>query len=301
MRISLPARRIVVACAALMMTAGVAACSSDEAGTSPASTSSSVAPQTVDVAALKARLPERVRTSGTLIVGTNAPFAPMEFEQDGELTGFDIDLVEAIAQTLELKTDIRQSPFPQLLPDVQSGAVDMAARGLFDTRSREQLVDMVTYMRAGTQWAQRTGSGVEPENACGKKVGAEADTVQLTVELPAKSQACEAVGEERIDVVAFDSEQAAMDGLLAGEVDAVSADSPVIRYSARRSGGRIEAVDNAFDTQPYAFPVAKGSPLGPVLQQVIQHLIDTGEMKALADRWGLQGLIATSTVNAAIN
>ena len=110
------------------------------------------------------------------------------------------------------------------------------------------------------------------------------------------------LGEEKIDIVSFDSERAAMEALARGEVDAVSADSPVSLYAAKESDGKLKTVDNAFDTLPYSFPVAKGSPLGPVLQQVTQHLIDTGEIKTIADRWGLEsGLIETSVINAAID
>ncbi|MGB6243874.1 transporter substrate-binding domain-containing protein [Gordonia sp. (in: high G+C Gram-positive bacteria)] len=300
MRLPLPVKRIVVACAATTLAVGAAGCSSPESTPAPTSSSSATA-RPFDAAALKAQLPERIRTSGTLLVGTQVPFAPMEFEENGKLTGFDIDLVNAIARQLGLTAEVRAVGFPDLFAGVESGTFDTVAAGLSDTVEREQRVDMVSYLRAGTQWAQRAGDAVAPHDACGVKVGAEADSVQFTLELPAKSQACEAVGEKPLDVVGFVSDDAALTALAAGEVDAVSADSPVIRYAAHRSDGKIVAIGKAFDTMPYALPVAKGSPLGPILQQVVQHLIDSGEMKTLTQRWGLGGLIETSAVNAAMN
>lgn len=302
MRISLRAKQTIAACAAVPLALGAAACSSDTSHSEHPSSSSKPAAKPIDVAALKAQLPERIRTSGTLTVSTSAPFAPMEFTKDGKLVGFDIDVVNKIAETLGVRAEFRQMPFPSIITSVQDGQSDMAARGLFDTKPREERVDLISYFSAGTQWIAQSSKDVDPDSACGLKVGAEADTTQLTLELPAKSTACEAVGEEKIDIVSFDSERAAMEALARGEVDAVSADSPVSLYAAKESDGKLKTVDNAFDTLPYSFPVAKGSPLGPVLQQVTQHLIDTGEIKTIADRWGLEsGLIETSVINAAID
>ncbi|MBM7368987.1 ABC transporter substrate-binding protein [Gordonia hydrophobica] len=300
MRISLRTKRIIAVCAAVPLALGAAACSSGDAEHPSSSSASAATP--IDAAALHAQLPERVRTSGTLIVSTSAPFPPLEFVENGKLVGFDIDVVTAIAQTLGVKADIRQVPFPQLIASVQDGRSDLAARGLFDTKQREEQVDLVSYFSAGTQWTAQSAKDVDPDSACGLKVGAEVDTTQLTLELPAKSTACEAVGEEKIDIVTFDSETTAMEALTRGEVDAVSADSPVALYAVKQSDGKLKTVDHAFDTQPYSFPVAKDSPLGPVLKQVVQHLIDTGEIDTIADRWGLtSGLIQTSVINAAID
>ncbi|WP_226995775.1 ABC transporter substrate-binding protein [Gordonia phthalatica] len=286
--------------AALAVVLATSACATDDATTTESVTPSETA--TLDVAALKAQLPDRVLTSGTLTVATNAPFAPMEFRRGKDLVGFDVDLVNAIGEALGIKVDIKQVDFPKLVPEVSAGTYDMGMRGLFDTKEREKQVDMVTYFRAGTQWARRVGTDADPYNACGKKVGAEVATTQLTMELPAKSQACEVVGEKKIDIVTYPSETAAMEGLMRGEVDAVSADSPVTLYASQQSKGKLEPTGHAFDTLPYSFPVAKGSSLGPVLQKVVEHFINSGKLASIAKKWGLErGVVKKSSINAAIN
>lgn len=279
-------RRPVVAAVALTIGLAVAGCGSSS------SSSSSSTPQV---------LPGRVGQSRVLIVATNTPYPPNEFiGPGGQLVGFDVDVVNALARNLGVRVDYRQVPFAGLLAGVADGRFDMVMRSLFDTKSREQQVDMVTYYSAGTMWAQRTGDRVDPDNACGKKVAAEAGTVQATTELPAKSQACQIAGKPPITVVSIDSEIDAETALRDGNVDAVSADSPVILYSVKRSAGRLSTAGNVFDTEPYGFPVAKGSPLGPVLREAVQRLIDSGEVAKIAQRWGTQdGLITTSTVNGA--
>lgn len=300
MRFHRRVRWIAGVSATLAVVMATTACATDDATTTGSVTPSEVS--TLNVAALKVQLPDRVRTSETLTVATNAPFAPMEFYRGKDLVGFDVDLVNAIGAVLGVKIDIKQVDFAELVPEVAAGTYDMGMRGLFDTKEREKQVDMVTYFRAGTQWVRRVGTDADPYNACGKKVGAEVATTQLTMELPAKSQACEVVGEKTIDIVSYPSETAAMEGLTRGDVDAVSADSPVTLYAARESNGRLEPTGHAFDTLPYSFPVAKGSSLGPVLQKVVEHLIDTGELAAIAKEWGLErGVVKKSYINAALD
>ncbi|MFZ2512047.1 MAG: ABC transporter substrate-binding protein [Gordonia sp. (in: high G+C Gram-positive bacteria)] len=281
-------RRLAALTAAVLLpVAALTACSSSSDEPAPAQRSA---------------LPARVLESGTLKVGTEAQFAPMVFTNpENQLTGFDIDLMTAIGEALDVKVDFQQAPFADLLPGVVGTEYDVAVRGIFDTLRRQEQVDMVTYYSAGTQWAERTGDNIDPTDACGKRVAAERGTTQFTSELPAKSDACTDVGEEAIEVVGFDSLRDALTALANGAVDAVSADSPVILYAAKESAGRLQAIGNPFDTQPYGIAVAKGSPLGPVLRQVVQQLIDDGKLKQIGEKWGLDddGQITTSQLNGA--
>ena len=243
-----------------------------------------------------------VLASGKLVVGTNAQFAPMVFSGDqNQLVGFDVDMMNAIGEQLGVQVEFQQAPFPDLLPGVVGTEYNAAVRGIFDTLRREQQVDMVTYYSAGTQWAGRAGDDVDPADSCGKRVGAERETVQFTSELPAKSAACTDVGEEAIEVVGFDTLREALTALANGDLDAVSADSPVVLYAAKESDGALVAIGDPFDTQPYGIAVAKGSALGPRLQQAVQQMIDDGTLKQIGERWGLNdnGQITKSLLNGA--
>lgn len=255
-----------------------------------------------DQPAQRSDLPAKVLDSGKLIVGTNAQLAPMVFTTgDSPLQGFDVDLMKALGEELDVQVEFQQAPFADLIPGVVGTEYDAAVRGIYDTLHRQEQVDMVTYYSAGTQWAGRTGDNVDPTNACGKRVGAERGTVQFSTELPAKSQACTDVGEDAIEVVGYDNLQDALTALTSNEIDAVSADSPAVLYAAKQSNGAIDAIDDPFDTQPYGIAVAKGSPLGPVLQKAVQQMIDDGKLKQIGETWGLDddGQISTSLLNGA--
>ena len=256
-----------------------------------------------DPAAIAATVPVDIRSAGKLVVGVNQPYAPAEFtDASGTLVGFDIDLMNAIARVLDLKVEYRATAFESILPSVQAKAYDVGLSAFTDTKAREATVDFVTYFQAGTLWAQRPGPPINPNNACGRKVGVKSRTIQDTEELPTKNKACLAVGALPIDIVDYFSQDDVVNALTTGEVDAISADSPVIGYAINQSNGALESAGEIFDAAPYGMPVAKGSPLAESLRQAIMHLIATGEYRDIMDKWGVEaGMITTPVINGAFN
>lgn len=102
------------------------------------------------------------------MVGINEPYPPAEFrDPGGNLVGLTVDLMNAVARTLALEVEYRKTAFESIVPSVQADAFDVGLSSLTDTKAREALADFVTYFQAGTQWAQRPGRVVNPNNARG--------------------------------------------------------------------------------------------------------------------------------------
>lgn len=270
----------------------------DDTGESMATRS---APAVAKVDVIADTVPEPIRSSGRLVVGVNLPYPPNEFkDSSGELVGFDVDLMNAVAATLGLTAEFRESDFAKIIPSIQGGTYNVGMSSFTDTKERERSVDFVTYFSAGIQWAQRPGSPVDPTDACGKKVAVQATTVEETQELPAKSRACTDTGEPPIEIVKFDGQGPAAAAVVLGQTDAMSADSPVTGYAIKRSNGKLEPAGPVFDSAPYGWPVKKGAPLAQSLLQALDHLIETGVYAAIAEDWGLEsGLIGTPVINGA--
>jgi ABC-type amino acid transport substrate-binding protein len=235
------------------------------------------------------------------VVGINQPYQPAEFtDSDGNYVGFDVDLLNAIARTLGLSVEYRETAFESIIPSVQAGAFDVGLSSFTDTKEREALVDFVTYFQAGTQWAQRPGQPVNPNNACGLRVGVQSRTIQDTEELPRKNKACIAVGAPPITIVDYVSQDDVTKALIDGDIDAMSTDSPVTGYAAQQSGGSVEAAGEIFNAAPYGWPVAKGSPLAESLRQALLHLMATGEYQQIMNHWGVEaGMITTPVIDGA--
>ena len=289
---------VVVAASGALTLSG---CTKNTESTSPAS-SSSAAPAS-KVEAIANTVPEAIKSSGKLIVGVNIPYAPNEYKDPntGKVVGFDVDLMNAIAQTLGLTVDYREeSDFSKIIPAIQAGTYNVGMSSFTDSKQREQQVDFVTYFSAGSLWAQRAGGQIDPNNACGKKVAVESTTVQDTEELPAKTKACTDAGKPPIDVVKFDNQDQAANAVVVGQADAMSADSPVTLWAIKQAGGKLVQAGEVFDSAPYGWPVKKGSPLAQSLLQALQHLIDNGTYKQIATNWGVQaGMIDKPVVNGA--
>lgn len=74
-------------------------------------------------------------------MGSEIPFEPFEFEENGKLTGFDIELVRDIAKDIGLKSKFVHGDFDTLLRDVASAKFDVAASAIRITEERLKQVD----------------------------------------------------------------------------------------------------------------------------------------------------------------
>ncbi|MGE2732790.1 bifunctional serine/threonine-protein kinase/transporter substrate-binding domain-containing protein [Mycolicibacterium vaccae] len=254
------------------------------------------------VESIAATVPADIREAGRLVIGVNVPYAPMEFKNaDGQLVGFDVDLMKAVTRVLGLVPDYRAAPFEQILPAVVDGKFDVGMSSVTDTREREELVDFVTYLQAGTQWARRPGTALGPASACGLKIGVAQGTLQQTEELPAKSDQCAAAGMPPIEMVVYGSQDEVTSALIAGEVDAMSADSPVTGFAIKLSRGQLIPAGEVFDSAPYGWPVRKGSPLAESLLRALEHVMDSGEYRTIATMWGVErGMLEQPVINGAL-
>jgi polar amino acid transport system substrate-binding protein len=272
-------------------------------GTDSGEETTTAAPAGAKVDEIANTVPEEIKSSGKLIVGVNIPYAPNEFKDpSGKIVGFDVDLMNAIADTLGLTAEYREADFAKIIPSIQGGTFNVGMSSFTDTKEREESVDFVTYFSAGILWAQRPGTPVDPNNACGKKVAVQATTTEETEELPAKSKACTDAGKPPIQIIPFDGQDAATNAVVLGQADAMSADSPVTAYAIKQSNGKLEAAGEIADAAPYGWPVAKGSPLAQSLQKALEHLIENGKYEEIAKAWGVEtGMIDKPVINGAIN
>ncbi|WP_324192648.1 ABC transporter substrate-binding protein [Nocardia transvalensis] len=254
------------------------------------------------VDSIAAKLPEKIKQSGKLVVAVNVPYQPNEYKDaDGRIVGYDVDLMDAVASVLGVRAEYQESGFEKIIPGVDAGTYDVGMSSMTDTKEREGAADFVNYFSAGIQWAQQKGKPVDPNNACGKRVAVQRTTIEETEEVPAKSKKCEAEGKPAISIMPFDEQSAAATALVLGQVDAMSADSPVTAYAIKQNKDKLEPAGPLFQSQPYGWPVKKGSPLAAVLQEALQHLMDSGEYRKIAENWGVEeGAITKATINGAV-
>lgn len=293
-RYALPA---LAAVAALMLTGCV-----DNSTPTPSGSTGSTSAVTKDAAAA-ALLPEKIATSGKLVIGTDAAYPPNEFKDEaGKPIGWGIEIARAVAAKLGLEPEFQVSKFDNIIPSITGGKLNMGESSFTDNVEREKQVDFVNYYTAGILWASPVGKTVDPDNACGLKVAVQATTYEDTDEVPAKSDACVKAGKKPIERVPFDTQDAATNAVVLGQADAMSADSPVTLYAISKTEGKLQAAGKSFEVAPYGLAVAKDSGLGKAIQAALQSMVDDGSYGKILDQWGVaDGGIDTITINAAAN
>jgi polar amino acid transport system substrate-binding protein len=278
-----------------------AGCGDDGADSGSTGTTAGAAP-TVDEA-LAAKVPDTIKSDGKVLIGTDASYAPNEFlDADGKtVVGWDVDLFNAVAAKLGLQTEWQSATFDAIIPGVQSGKYEMGISSFTINDERKQQVNMVSYFSAGTQWGTKTGNptGVQPDDACGKKVAVQTNTVQDTEDLPKRDEACTAAGNPAITVDRYQRQDQATAAVVSGKDDAMLADSPVLAYAVKQTNGQLELLGDIYDAAPYGYVIEKDqTEFAQAVADAVQALITDGTYKTILDKWGVgAGAIDNPAVN----
>jgi polar amino acid transport system substrate-binding protein len=308
------ARRATVAVAALASaTLVLSACGDDSAddnggggggGGGAESTESELPTVEVDEE-LAAMVPDAIAEDGVISVGSDTTYAPSEFlAEDGEtIVGFDVDLFTLVAQKLGLEAEFETAAFDSIIAGVGSGRYEVGVSSFTVNPERMEQANMVSYYEAGTQWATRAGNpdGVDPDNACGLAIAVQRATVQVD-DLTARSEECEANGEEPITIEQFDAQSDATAAIASGRVVAGLADSPVMAYAVQQTNGQLELLGDIYDSAPYGYVIAKDqTEFADAIAAAVQALIDEGAYEEVLSNWGVEdGAIDTPEVNPTV-
>ena len=230
---------------------------------------------------------------GTLQVGSDIAYAPIEFYKEGtqEATGVDVDLATALAEELGVKVEFVNTGFDGIIGALQAERFDVIMSSMTITEERQQEIDFIPYFTAGTGILVKVDN---PDNIqtiadlCGKTVAVQVGTIQVDM-LNAQNEQCT----EKISINTFDQNPLAVEQLRLDRADAVLADYPVAIYDA--SAAELEVTGNAFESAPYGIGLRKSSPeLKAAIEEALRAIMDSGKYKQVLDEWGLEaGAIST--------
>lgn len=289
----------LAAVAALALTGCVNNAESESAGGSSPADTSGIQPDSAAVALL----PDAVKESGELRIGTDAEYPPNEYKDaSGNPVGWGVDLAEAVSAKLGLESKWEIMGFDSIIPRIQEGALEMGSSSFTDTVERQKSVDFVNFLNAGSLWAAAKGADVNPDDACGLTIAVQSTTVQDTDELPAKNQACLDAGKAGIEVLRFDGQPEVTQAVVDGRAAAFSADLPVTGDAVAKLSDQLQVVGEVFDAAPYGFATQKDSDMTKAVQAALQSLIDDGTYLEILTNAGIEsGALTEATINAAKN
>jgi polar amino acid transport system substrate-binding protein len=208
--------------------------------------------------------------SDTLRVGTLSDSKPNAYQENGTFTGFDNELLKAIAQKEGLKLEFVATDFSALLGQVANGTFAIGSSAIAQTEARKKTVgfsEPYNYQALGI--AARDAAGITDENSLsGKRIG----VVQGTVSdnwLASNAPAAQAVR--------FPNDAAALSALKTGAVDGAVFDQATAEdYAKNNPDAKLKVTKAITTTIPHGFAFKKGN------TDLITK-IDDGLKKVIAD------------------
>lgn len=248
-------------------------------------------------------LPPAIEQSKVVRVAIEAAYPPLEVRnKEGQLEGFDIDLINAMAKVLGVKIEHQDGAFEQMTPSLQSGRVDMIMSGFYDTPKRREMFDFIDYLKAGAQFYSLADNKDVQKLAdfCGKTVSSVRGTSYPEVIKAFSDKIC--AGKEPITVI--------LDTNLGQQITNLKTGRTVAGVQG------LEAVPTIVETEPGTFMIL-GEPISMALmgmafnkgaddvvlrdafQYALKQVIADGTYDALIKKWKLDiSAYKDATINA---
>lgn len=217
-------------------------------------------------------------TEGKLTVGTASPFPPFVIGQPPEISGYEIEVVKAVAEDLGLQPEYQTVPFDRLLADAAAAKFDLVAPASAITLQREQSVDF-----ADPHYEAQLALLVTPDS----DVGAVEDLEGKTIAVRAATTGEEYAQEETpaTSVLDLPDDAAAINAVRSGKADAAIIDQPVAQAGVDIEVG-VEIATVLSTGVLFGLAVADGNDnLREQVNLALRELKDDGTIAELYQRY----------------
>lgn len=236
-------------------------------------------------------LPDAIKSSGTLTFCSAMSQPPLEFvDENQNPIGLEIELGDALAKRIGVKTKWINIPFSGLIPALQAGQCDAILSQLFIKPARLEVIDQVPYSWAQEILVFKKGSPVvdDPVDMSGKKVASVTGTT-ATVLLEEANDKLKAAGKAPVNIVEFPTGTAAFQQLLLGQVDGYGASYEIGQYYDKTNPGEIVAGSKPFFKILSGIGIRKDEKLlSAALDSELAAMMKDGSYAALFQKWGLE-------------
>ncbi|HKH64898.1 MAG TPA: basic amino acid ABC transporter substrate-binding protein [Solirubrobacterales bacterium] len=213
-----------------------------------------------------------------LTVGSDIPYPPFEQGKPGNYTGFDIELMDAIAERIGRKAEFQDTSFETIFRDVAQGKFDAVISAATITDEREKAVDFSNpYYLSEQAVLVKEGSDIKSlEDLQGKTVAAQQGTTGLEL-------AKEELGDSEIRP--YPEGPDAVNALKSGTVEGVIIDAPVAQNAVEKSGG-VEIAEKVPTEETYGIAVGQGeTELLEEINKGLEEVLEDGTYKKIYKKW----------------
>jgi len=260
--------------------------------------------------ALRAKLPETIRSAGKMISVNNGSFPPYEIVTDtNKMTGASADLSDALGELLGVRIEhATVSGLASALSGIAAGRFQFAMGPIGDFKSRQEANDFVDYVREYVVFAVQKGNPKainSLEDSCGKKIAVmSAGSAEKVIK--AQAEKCATDGKPALEVMSFTDQPTSILSVRSRRADAFFSSQAPLSYFVQQAKGDLELAAigkaNGFQDLFQGAVVPKGSPLGAVLLDGIKVLKANGTYAAIFKKWGLENnMIDEPGINRSTN
>ncbi|MDB5847910.1 MAG: transporter, substrate-binding protein [Rhodoferax sp.] len=214
-----------------------------------------------------------------LTVATDATFPPMEYVDNGKRTGFDIELVEAVAATMGKKVEWTDIDFKGLIPGLISKRFDMAVSAIYITDERKKVVDMTDPYFAGGLVAM-----VKDGNTA-IKTAADLNGKKISVQVGTKSVSYLKEKYPQVQLIEVEKNQEMFALVDIGRADALVTGKPAAFQYARTRPG-LKVMDQQLTTEEYGMALRKDTPeLTKAVNEALAKMKADGSYAKIVAKW----------------
>lgn len=207
----------------------------------------------------------------TLIMVTEAGFAPYEYYENGEIVGVDIDIANEISSRLGKKLKIKDIDFDSIINELNSGKADFTLAGLSITEERSEQVDFtIEYAESKQVVIAKTNSSIKTiDDLKNKKISVQLGSV--ADEYASAIEGAKVVQQKKYLTASEDVKSGKSDCLI---MDALPAAELV------KNNTELKILDIELFTDRYAAAVAKGNQeLLEEINSILNDLINEGKIE----------------------
>lgn len=218
------------------------------------------------------------QTPDMLNVATDATFPPMEYTENGARTGFDVDLMNALAKAMDKRVQWTDIDFKGLIPGLIAHRFDAAISAIYITDDRAKVVDFTDSYYAG-------GLAVLVKSDSPIKTVADLNGKKVSVQVGTKSVNFLRDNFPQINRVEVEKNQEMFDLVGIGRADAAVTGKPAAYQVAKtRAGFRV--LDKTLTTEAYGIAVRKDEPqLKAAFNTALARIKADGTYAAIVKKW----------------
>ena len=273
-------KRFVSAALAAVMALSMTACgSSNSAAETTAADTEAAESQAEETTAAEAKTTD----GGTLIVGFDQDFPPMGFVgDDGEYTGFDLELAQEVAKRLGLEYKAQPIAWDSKDMELESGNIDCIWNGFTMTGREDDYTWTEPYMANQQVFVVANDSDINSQaDLAGKIVEVQADSSAEA----ALKEAPELTATFKELLTTADYNTAFMD-LEQGAVDAIAMDVIVAGYQIQQRNADFKILDDSLSEEEYGVGFKKGNTeLRDKVQSTLEEMAEDGTLQEVSEKW----------------